>query len=429
MNRQAWAVCALFGTLSLIQSIGEPSTGLVSQPTLSLLRSWDTKPAQVTKWMALLTVPWWLKPLYGWLSDFVPLAGFRRKSYLAAATFATTVLFLWLYLLPHSADTQHRLFVILFLTVLSLAVSDVVLDALMIETGQELQITGRLQAVGGAAGSIAFLLTAKWGGHLSQLRQHALGFWACAALTGASWILVILYVREPRRTEAPPERRHRGRSVVETLRAPGVWVVAAFLFAWHFNPFSQSVLYMHMAGPLSFSEETIGDASLYNALGSIVAAAAYSLVCRRIAMRWLVPAAVMCGAVSTLVYLPMSTESDLIWISLIAGFSYAIAMTVLLDLAARACPLPAAGTVFAFWMALCNVSTSLSTWVGGLCYEAWSARWDGSTGFGELTVFGAVCTVCSWWFARRLPRELMDSTGVSRAGRPKTSLRAEGNAG
>ncbi|HEV3024926.1 MAG TPA: MFS transporter [Pirellulales bacterium] len=407
MSRQAWGVCALFGALSLIQSIAEPSTGLVAQPTLSLLRSWGNEAGDVTTFMALVTAPWWLKPLYGWLSDFVPLGGYRRKSYLSVATFATTVCFVWLYALPHSSETQNRLFVALFLAVLSLAVSDVVLDALMIETGQSLRITGRLQAVGGAAGSVAFLLTGRWGGHLSQSQQHALGFWACAALSAASLVLVIVYLRESPQAAAPPDRRQAGRMLVATLRAPGLWSVAAFFFAWHFNPLSPSVLYMHMKGPLGISEETIGDSLSLNAIGSLAAAAVYALVCRRVAIGWLVPGAVVCGAISTLVYWPMSAGCDLTWISLAAGFSYAIAMTILLDLAARACPLLAAGTVFALWMALCNVSTALSTWVGGLCYEAWSDRWGSSTGFCVLLAFGAGCTLCSWLFARRLPRDLL----------------------
>ena len=37
---------------------------------------------QVATFFAITTVPWLIKPVYGLLSDFVPLFGFHRKSYL-----------------------------------------------------------------------------------------------------------------------------------------------------------------------------------------------------------------------------------------------------------------------------------------------------------------------------------------------------------
>eukprot|EP00955_Chlamydomonas_euryale_P117472 366475-Chlamydomonas_euryale.AAC.1 len=41
-------------------------------------------PASATALMGLATLPWMVKPLYGFISDSVPLLGYRRRSYLAA---------------------------------------------------------------------------------------------------------------------------------------------------------------------------------------------------------------------------------------------------------------------------------------------------------------------------------------------------------
>ena len=46
------------------------------------LESWDCSDAYTTRFMALLYLPWVFKPVFGLITDFVPLAGFRRKSYL-----------------------------------------------------------------------------------------------------------------------------------------------------------------------------------------------------------------------------------------------------------------------------------------------------------------------------------------------------------
>lgn len=407
MSRQILGFSVLFGTLSLVQQIGEPSTGLVSQPIQSLLKEWDSGAGEIAMFVALLGAPWCLKPLYGLLTDFVPLAGYRRKSYLIAATFAAAACFLWLVVVPFSNAVWSVLFLGLFFPSLAIAVSDVVLDALVIEAGQSLRVTGLLQSVVTAAGFAATLLTGAWGGALSEGGQQQLGFLACGLLTAATLMLAVFCVHEGRHAAPPSGRRLARQKLIELVRQPGLWTIGAFLFAWHFNPFSETVLQSHVTGPLAFSHRDYGEARTLTAVGAIAACAVYVVVCRRIALKRLVHGSIVVGAFSTLAYWPLSSGCDMTWISLVHGFSYMAAMMVLMDLAAQACPLNAAGTVFAFWMSLCNASTVLSTWVGGYCYEAGVARWGSATGFSLLLALGAGCTMCSWLAARRLPRELL----------------------
>ena len=75
----------LFGLVYFAQGIGQHS-GLVAQPLNHYFKAaLGLDPAQTTEYLAILTIPWTLKPLYGLLSDFVPLAGYRRKSWLLLA--------------------------------------------------------------------------------------------------------------------------------------------------------------------------------------------------------------------------------------------------------------------------------------------------------------------------------------------------------
>jgi hypothetical protein len=179
------------------------------------------------------------------------------------------------------------------------------------------------------------------------------------------------------------------------------------MFAWHFNPFSQAVLYLHMTGAWSFTEQSYGATVSWAACGSIAACVVYGFYCRRVPMRWLVPAAVVCGVASTLAYWPLADGQWATTVSLLAGFTYMTAVMIQLDLAARACPSCATGTVFAIFMALSNISASLSTWLGGCWYEFGSQRWDSARAFSLLLAASALCTVGSWFAARRLPRELL----------------------
>jgi MFS family permease len=371
------------------------------------LKAWGCDARDTATFLALLGGPWCLKPLYGLLSDFVPLAGYRRKSYLAVAAVAATLCFLGLYVLPLSPGARNVLFAALFLPTLAITVSDVVLDALLIETGQSLSITGRLQSVCAGAGYAATLLTGVWGGALSEEHHQQLGFLACGLLMGVTLLLTIFYVREPRAEKRPTTGPSARQTLVAAFRSPGLWAVSSFLFAWHFNPFSQSVLYSYMTGPLEMSEKAYGHTVSLMAVGAIAACVTYGLYCRRLPMAWLLPGSIVWGVASTLTYWPLVQGNNAAWISLFAGFSYMTGSMITLDLAARACPLQAAGTVFALLMAVCNLSTSLSTWVGGYCYEECIQACGASGGLAILLVTSAAFTLCSWFAVRRLPRELL----------------------
>ena len=50
--------------------------------------------------MALLAVPWTIKPVFGLLSDFVPLFGSRRRSYLLLANGVAAASLLLLAFIP-----------------------------------------------------------------------------------------------------------------------------------------------------------------------------------------------------------------------------------------------------------------------------------------------------------------------------------------
>ena len=75
----------LFGLLYFVQGIVEPTDGLLSQPIKSLLRNWGYSAASTAWFISVLSIAWAIKPLYGLLTDFVPLAGSRVAAYLSSS--------------------------------------------------------------------------------------------------------------------------------------------------------------------------------------------------------------------------------------------------------------------------------------------------------------------------------------------------------
>jgi predicted MFS family arabinose efflux permease len=401
----------LFGLFYFIQGVNETATGLVNQPFLSLLERWGSTPGEITSFVALLGVPWCLKPVFGLVSDFVRFAGYRRKSYLIATAAATSACFLGLYLLPLSAGSRHLLLIGLFVPTLAVTFADVVLDALIIELGHPRGITARLQSVRWGASYAAMIITGKLGGKLCEAGYQRMAFLICGGLAAVGFFLSVLMVREPRQVVVEEDLPELKAALLESLRSPTVIVTGLFLFAWHFNPFTQSVLYLHVKNTMNFSrgmaEAAYGNSMSMLAIGSILACVCYGVYCRRVPMRWMAPASIAIGIVSNLLYYMLVGPKSLDAVSLAVGFTYMTANMIQCDLAARACPVHAAGTVFGLFMALCNVSTLLSVWLGGRLYQWAVEQHGGIYAFQMMLLVGSGCIAASLLVARRLPRELL----------------------
>ena len=109
--------------------------------------------------MALLAVPWTIKPVFGLLSDFVPLLGSRRRNYLLLANGLAAASLILLAFIPLAPGSRWLLFALLLPTTMAIALGDVIVDALMVEKGQPLGLTGRFQSIQWTAANTALLLT------------------------------------------------------------------------------------------------------------------------------------------------------------------------------------------------------------------------------------------------------------------------------
>jgi MFS family permease len=402
-GNELWRLGLLFGVIYFLQGIGEPSEGLIAQPARSLLKRWGRSDRDITTFMALLVIPWSLKPLYGLLSDFLPLFGTRRKSYLALATGAIAVSMLALSASPVPPGASATLFGWLMVSAVAVAVADVATDALMIESSQPLGLTGQLQAVQWGCLSAAGILTGLLGGELCEDRREYSAFLVCGVGGMLTLALVLGRAHEPARTGPLP-------GLADSLRvlagARSLLAVGAFLFLWHFNPFSNAVLYLHMTRGLGLSERFYGMTVTLTALVSVAASAAYFLYCRRVRLSRLVHASIALGVMSTLAYVAVIDEPSAVLVTLGAGFTYMTATLIQLDLAARVCPPETAGTVFALLMALENLSASVSTWLGGVLYEGGKPHWGTQGSFQALVLISSALTACCWLLVPWLPRAI-----------------------
>jgi MFS family permease len=122
-------------------------------------------PADMANIGGITTLPWVIKPLYGFLSDGFPLFGYRRRSYLVLAGLIGCLS--WLTLGLDYAQGTNALIAFIVLGSASVAVSDVVVDSVVVERSREGQgEAGELQSLCWGAASVGGILSAYFSGSL-----------------------------------------------------------------------------------------------------------------------------------------------------------------------------------------------------------------------------------------------------------------------
>ena len=396
----------LFGVIYFVQGVGEPTTGLIAQPTKSLLRGWGLGAEEIAGFMLIVGFPWYIKPVFGLLTDFVPILGSRRKSYLLMSTMMASLGLLLAGVMDLPDGSVNTLMWLLLLPCAGVAFTDVVADALMVEKGQPLGLTGRLQSVQWGALYTAGILTGVVGGYLSQHNLQQLGFIVCGVLTLVTFGLAWFVVKEKRDAKVDVASAKKTLSVTwKTLRNGYIVPVAIFLFLLNFNPFSADVLYVHMTTALGLSEQFVGTTYSVGAVASIAACFVYGGLATRFKVRTLIHISLVTMVLCSLSYWGLSGETSALVIAAVVGFFYMITTLVQLDLAARYCPPESAGTIFALLMSLSNLSVGLASAVGGGWYESWKVDWGTGFTFDVLVAVGAGFTAACWLLLFIMPKD------------------------
>ena len=364
--------------------------GMWALPDLSLTfllkEEFRFSPADVATFFTIATIPWYIKPLYGLVSDFLPLWGYRRKSYFILATLVAVLAGLSL---GNWATGRYQLTLALFtLMALGFAFADVLADALMVENGQALGITGSLQAVQWGSIMLALVVVGVAGGYLAQHTPLNIAFRLTAIFPAVTFLMVFWAVRESRRGSDPEVFRRTWRSVRSGIASKRLWGIAGFIFFYNFSPsFGPSIVY-YMTDHLKFSKVFIGTLDSISAASGIAGAALYFVYSKSFPLRTIINWSIGFGVIGTLAYFGLAGHASAVLIYLAFGSVSLIAQLAFLDLAARACPKEAEGTFFALLMSIFNLGMKGSAIVGGWLYTTVGYQW--------LVVISAAFTAAAW---------------------------------
>jgi predicted MFS family arabinose efflux permease len=359
-----------FAIVYTVEGIGQAKVGVIWQPlTHYLKQSQGWTPVEIAAYLAVLDIPWIVKPLYGMLSDFLPLFGYRRRSYLMLANAGAIAAFLW----TTQALSPAPIVFALLLTAIAMAMSSTVCGALLVENGQKLSASSAFINQQWIWFNVAVMLASLVGGELIEYLSPSGALHTAAAIAAVAPIAVVLgclsLVDEQRARIDLPEFRRTLRGFIDTFRSRTLWLIAAFLFCYYFSPGFGTPLYFYMTDHLRFSQGTIGMLSSVNAGGWIAGGIIYRFLLRNMASRTLLNVSILCGTLATLAYFGMVDETTAIAIYFLSGVANMIANIATLTLAADHCPKRSEGFAFAALMSVINLATPLADTIGAVLYQ------------------------------------------------------------
>ena len=354
--------------------------------TLTLKERLGMSAAQVGTFGTITLIPWVIKPLYGMISDGFPLFGRRRKSYFLITCALATLACVALSLL--GAPTYWSLAVLIVLMGLGFAFTDVLTDAMMVENGKPLRLTGAFQSMQWAAINVATIAVGVGGGYLAERRNLRGAFLLAACFPFIALVMGAAFIHEPRAKSQREELRETWQGIRRALRDRTLWVVSGFIFFWTFSPSIGIPLFYYQTDTLKFSQQFIGMLGSLSAGAAIVGAAVYAPLSRRVSLQRIIVYSIGAGVIGTLAYLVYNDAMSAIGIDTVFGGIGMIVQLAFLDLAAKACPKHAEGTFFALLMSVYNLGVQGSQVTGGYLYDF--------VGYTPLVLISAAMTALTW---------------------------------
>ena len=360
---------------------------------------------------ALLALPWAVKPIYGALSDNVPLFGSRRRSYLVVGSglAATACLVLGL------VFSQVGVMICLFLLSLGMALSSAVAGGVLVESGQRYGNANQLVTQQWLWYGLSNLAARLGGGYLAGTSAAAAGLQTAALIlvvpllcgVALTWTLT----PDPPRSAAPKDVRTMLGEMSALVRSRQLLLVAAFLFCFTYNPGLHTPLYFHLTGTVGFSQDFIGTLGATAASGSIVGVLLCRALAKRLRMRTMFYICVALGVATTLANFALVDRPLALVVYFASGVSAVFALVMAGTLAAEVCPGGQEGLCFAAMMSIENAASIASDASGSYMFDAFFHRQ-----LGPLIIVSAAFTACSAVLIWLLPERSGEAAGPRREG-------------
>ncbi len=332
-------------------------------------------PAETASLVGLVMLPWTIKPFYGFISDNVPIWGYRRRPYLVFFGILGALAWLAMATIVDSAQLA-----VLFIGIASLAVSfsDALIDALIVQRArlENKGDAGSLQSFGWGAVSIGGVTAAFLSGYLLEHYSSRVVFMITALLPLLGGLASFAIQDDRVIGESKAQIFPQWQSLKQALSNPQILLPTAFLFLWQATPSADTAFFFFTTNDLHFNPQFLGTVRLVTSLAGLLGVWVFHRFLRQVPIRkifaWTTVISTILGLTSLVLvtHFNRTIGIDDRWFSmgdsLILTVAGRIAFMPTLVLAARLCPEGVEATLFALLMSVLNLAGLCSQQLGAL---------------------------------------------------------------
>ena len=339
-------------------------------------------PVQVSALLGIVFLPWMIKPVFGFISDGLPIFGYRRRPYLILSGILGTASWMSLATIVH---TSWAATLAIALGSLSVAMSDVIVDSLVVERarGESQAKAGSLQSLCWGASAIGGLITAYFSGLLLQYftTRTVFGITALFPLivSGVAWLIaespVSKDAQDSNETNSLPIKHQLGQ-LRQAISQKTIWLPTAFIFIWQATPNAESAFFYFSTNELHFEPEFLGRVHLVTSFASLAGVWIFQRFLKSIPFRVIFAWSTVLSSILGMTMLLLVTHTNRLlgiddhWFSLgdslILTVMGKIVFMQVMVLAARLCPSGVEATLFALLMSVYNSAGTVSQAFGAL---------------------------------------------------------------
>ncbi|KAL5684097.1 hypothetical protein ACJX0J_010482, partial [Zea mays] len=254
------------------------------------------EPAETAVISGFSALPWLVKPLYGFISDSIPLFGYRRRSYLFLSGILGALS--WS-LMAAVVDDKYSAALSIILGSLAVAISDVVVDSMVVERarGESQSTSGSLQSLCWGSSAFGGVVSAYFSGSLVDTYGVRFVFGVTALLPLMTSAVAVL-VNEERLplgkssvslsvsgSELIESSKQRIMQIWDSVKQPSILLPTLFIFLWQATPQSDSAMFFFITNKLGFTPEFLGRVTLVTSVASLLGIGVYNLFLKEVPLR------------------------------------------------------------------------------------------------------------------------------------------------
>ncbi|MEL4895526.1 folate/biopterin family MFS transporter [Crocosphaera sp. Alani8] len=338
-------------------------------------------PAQMGALTGIAAIPWVVKPIFGLISDGLPIFSYRRRPYLVISGLLGSLS--WV-LLATVVDSAWLATVTLLLTSISVAISDVIVDSLVVERARKesLSQAGSLQSLTWGVSAFGGLITAYLSGWLLEKFSNETVFEITAIFPFIVCLVAWFISEEPISKDELISQQNQSlvkqqiKQVWQAIKQKSILLPTAFLFLWQATPNGDSAFFYFATNELGFEPEFLGRVRLVTSVAALLGVLVYQKFLKNVSFRNILGWSVVVSSVLGMTTLILVTHTNRLlgiddhWFSLgdslILTVAGQIAFLPILVLSARLCPKGIEATLFALLMSITNLANLLSHELGAL---------------------------------------------------------------